>query len=245
MRTKTQELSVFTEDLNAFALEQTKADGAPFENILITGSGKGIVTDVNGVKSIDLGRASIGAFFIPRISFETGATGSTANVTITGEGFDGSVMTEVVVLPGASGDVQAQKLFRKVTKFATDADFTNVQVGVKAEIDQFSPWLTFDTYANPFNVFLDLNEVTDGSTLTIELSNDQDGLYTSPVDPNAVDVFNAVAPFAPAAIISAQGALQADVDVPLPFIAARLRHTAGTAGKWRARFTQSGGGRGR
>ena len=116
---------------------------------------------------------------------------------------------------------------------------------MKAEIDQFGKWLTLDTYANPFNVFLDLNEVTNGSTLTIELSNDQAGLYTSPIDPNAVDVFNAVAPFAAGATVSAQGALQGDVDVSLPFIAARLRHTAGTAGKWRARFQQSGGGFGR
>ncbi len=237
MRVKTQELSVFTEDLNAFALEQTDADGAPFDDIAITGVGTGVVTDVNGVKSIDLGRASIGALFIPLISFEAGTTGSTAVVTITGTGFDGSAMTEDVTMPGASADVQATKLFRKVTRFAIDGDYTNIQVGVKAEIDQFSPWLTFETYVTPFEVKLDLNEVTDGSTLTIELSDDP-ALFVSPLDPNAVDVYNAsTSPFTAGITASQDGQLGADG----PFRAARLRHTAGTAGKWRARFVQSGG----
>lgn len=243
MRVKTQELSVFTEDLNAFHVSSTDT-GSPFANLAIDGADGAVKTDVNGVKSIDLDSKTL---FIPLISFETGATGSTAVVTITGEGFDGSAMTEDVTMPGASGDVQATKLFRKITKFEIDGAYTNLEVGVKAEIDQFSKFVVFDTYANPFAVFLDLFEVTNGSTLTIELSNDQVGLFTSPVDPNAVNVFDAVAPFA-AGITATQssGVLSADADVPnLPFIAARLRHTAGTAGKWRARFQQSGGGFGR
>lgn len=251
-RQKVQELSVFAEDLNAFHLESTDT-GAPFADLLLDGAYAGIFDESSeafvgsgqdtylggtSAKVLDLDSST---FFIPLINFTTGVTGSTAVVTITGEDFTGGALTETVTMPGASGNISATKLFRIVRTMTIDGAYTNLQVGVRNEVDQFSKWLLFDTYANPFEVYLDLIEVTDGSTLTVELTSDV-ALQDSPVDANGIDAYDAsTSPFAAGITASQDGKISADG----PFIAARLRHTAGTAGKWRARFTQSGGGRGR
>jgi len=233
MRTKTQTLSVFAEDLNAFHVSSTDTS-APHADLAIDGADGSIVTDVNGVKSIDLVSSSK---FVPLLNFTTGATGSVATVTITGEDLTGGVLTETVVMPGAAANVSATKLFRKITQMSIDGDYTNLEVGVRNEVDQFGKWLIFDTYKTPFEVYLDLNEVTNGSTLTIELTSDP-ALFVSPIDANAMEVYNAsTSPFAAGITASQDGNIGADG----PFLAARLRHTAGTAGKWRARFVQSGG----
>ena len=249
MRTKTQELSVTPQVDDAFHVSSTDISD-PFADLAIDGvNGLGVdgqnqvKTDANGVKFIDFDSST---FFVPLINFKTGATGSSAVVTITGVGFDGADMTETVTMPGADSDVQATKLFKRVTSMTIDGAYTNLEVGIKDEVDQFSKWLTFDSYENPFTVFLDLLRVTNGGTLDIELTSDDNLYRTDGLDPNSVDTYLAVSPFGTGITASQRGLLTSQVGIAgqtanLPFLAARLRHTAGTAGKWRARFTQSGG----
>jgi len=238
MRTKTLIQTVVTEDLNGISVSATDIS-SPFAD-LVLGGALATTDPANGNKFVDF---SLKTNFTPLVTFTTGATGSVAVATITGLDVHGNEDTELVTMPGATANVASLKPFSRIDSITIDGAYTNLEVGVKAEIDQFSRWIVFDPYANPFSVFLDLEEVTDGSTLTLELTTDPD-LWVAGSN-FAVRTFNAVAPFAAGAIISASGVLTADADQVIPFLAARLRHTAGTAGKWRARFTQSGGGRGR
>ncbi|KKN55454.1 hypothetical protein LCGC14_0582240 [marine sediment metagenome] len=237
MRTKTLIQTVVAEDLNGISVSATDI-ASPFADLTL--GGVLATTDAWRGAYVDF---SLKTNFTPLVAFKTGATGSTAIATITGLDIHGNEDTETVTMPGASAAVESLKPFSRIDSISMDGAYTNLEVGVKAEIDQFSRWIVFDPYANPFSVFLDLEEVTDGSTLTIELTTDPD-IWT-PGSNFDVRTFDAVAPFAPTIIISAQGIVTADADQVLPFLAARLRHTAGTAGKWRARFTQAGGGRGR
>lgn len=237
MRTKTVTLSVVAEDINGISVSATDT-GAPFADLVLGGALS--TTDVNGIAYVDF---SLKTNFGPLVTFTTGATGSTAVATIIGLDQYGAPLEEAVTMPGASGSVDSTKVFGRINQITMGAAYTNLEVGVKDNVDQFGKWVVFDPYANPFSLFLDLEQVTSGSTMTIELSNDPN-IWVSGSN-FGVKVFNAVAPFAAGITADAYGALQADVDIALPFLAARLRHTAGTAGKWRARFTQSGGGRGR
>ncbi len=244
MRTKTLIQSVVGEDLDGISAEATDVSD-PYADLTLGGA-LATTDPANGNAYVDF---SLKTNFTPLVSFKTGATGSVATATITGLDIHGNEDTEDVVMPGASGEVQSLKPFSRIDSISMDGAYTNLQVGVKAEIDQFSRWIVFDTYANPFDVFLDLEEVTNGSTATIELTNDPD-LWTlgSNFD---LRTFDAVAPFAAGIAADASGRLTSQTEVTtanearsvpnLPFLAARLRHTAGTAGKWRARFTQSGG----
>ncbi len=239
MRTKTQILSVVAEDENGIHVSSTDVS-SPYADLALDGALKS--TDpANGNAFIDF---SLKTNFCPLVAFDTGATGSVATATITGLDQYGYPQTEDVVMPGAAGLVQSLKPFGRIDSISMDGAYTNLEVGVLDEIDQFGKWVVFDTYQNPFSVFLDLEEVTNGSTVTIELTSDPD-IWTRGENFD-VRVFNAVAPFAPGITADQTGLLTSQVgiagqDVNLPFLAARLRHTAGTAGKWRARFTQSGG----
>jgi len=237
MRTKTLTQSVVAEDIDGISVEATDV-ATPWA--LTLGGALATTSPYDGSAYVDF---SLKTNFCPLITFTTGATGSAAVATITGLDISGNEQTEDVTMPGASSSVDSLKPFSRIDSIVLDGNYTNLSVGVKDDVDQFSRWIVFDPYANPFSVFLDLEEVTNGSTITIELTTDPD-IWTR-FENFDVRVFNAVAPFAAGATVSASGILTADADVYLPFLAARLRHTAGSAGKWRARFTQSGGGRGR
>jgi len=238
MRTKTLIQTVVAEDLNGISVSATDIS-SPFAD-LVLGGALATTDPANGNAFVDF---SLKTNFTPLVNFKTGATGSVAVATITGLDIHGNEDTETVTMPGATAEVQSLKPFSRIDSITIDGAYTNLEVGVKAEIDQFSRWIVFDPYANPFSVFLDLEEVTDGSTITVEMTNDTD-IWT-PGSNFTVNTFNALSPFA-AAVGAAVGHIKGKSDnVAVPFLAARLRHTAGTAGKWRARFTQSGGGRGR
>jgi len=230
MRTINQLLTVRAQDLNGIAAEVTDVS-SPFADLVLDGA-LSEIDAASGNRFVDLSSTSL---FSPLINFTAGATGSTADVTITGLDQYGHPQTEVVTMPGPSANVSATKIFSRINQLSIDDAYTNLQVGIRDEVDQFGKWVVFDTYANPFKVMLDLNEVTDGSTLTVELTSDPD-LWV-PGSNFAVDTYDAVSPFAAGVVAS-----QSDELAKGPFLAARLRHTAGTAGKWRARFVQSGGG---
>ncbi len=234
MRTKTQTLSVVAQDIDGIMVEATDV-ATPW--VLVLDGALASTDPYNGDAFIDF---SLKTNFCPLVNFTCGATGSVAVATITGLDQYGAPQTEDVTMPGAAANVSSLKPFGRIDSIVLDGDYTNLSVGVRDEIDQFGKWVVFDTYANPFTVYLDLAEETDGSTLTIELTSDPDiWVAGSNFD---LDVYNAsTAPFAAGIVASVDGPISDDG----PFIAARLRHTAGTAGKWRARFVQSGGGRGR
>ncbi len=235
MKAKTQTLSVVAQDVNGISASATDIS-APFAD-LVLGGALATTDPYDGSAYVDF---SLKTNFTPLVNFTTGATGSVAVATIIGLDQYGAPQTEDVTMPGATANVSSLKPFGRIDQITIDGAYTNLEVGVRDEIDQFGKWVVFDTYANPFEVYLDLVEETDGSTLTIELTSDPDiWVAGSNFD---VDTYDAsTSPFAAGVVASADGKISADG----PFIAARLRHTAGTAGKWRARFVQSGGGRGR
>lgn len=230
MRPKTQNLSVVVEDLDGICVEATDVT-TPWP---LTLDGALTTTDQNGNAYVDF---SLKTNFTPLVTFTTGLTGSVAIATIAGEDQYGYPQTETVTMPGASSTVSSLLPFGRINSITLDGNYTNLSVGVAAGVDQFGKWVVFDNYANPFEVFLNLTEVTDGSTLTIELTVDPD-IWVSGSN-FSVDTYDAsTTPFAAGIAASANGKISQDG----PFIAARLRHTAGTAGTWRARFVQSGGG---
>lgn len=92
----------------------------------------------------------------------------------------------------------------------------------------------FDHYQNGMEVMLDLEEIVDGGTINVDLTTDHKFMRSGSPEPDSV--FAADGPAADA-IISTQSVLS-----QVPVIAARIKNTAGTAGQWRARFLQSGGG---
>ena len=241
MRTKTLIQSVVAADDNGLVGEVTDVSD-PYADLILDGA-LATTDPANGNKFVDF---SLKTNFTPLITFTTGATGSVATATITGLDINGNADTEDVVMPGATATVDSTKPFSRIDSITMDGAYTNLKVGVIPPVDQFSRWIVFDTYANPFSVFLDLEEVTNGGTLTIELTTDPAIWAKAAGSSFGVRTFDAVAPFAAGIVDSAQGIVTADADqTNLPFLAARLRLTAGTAGKWRARFTQAGGGRGR
>ncbi len=235
MRTKTQTLQVVAQDIDGISVSATDVS-SPWAD-LVLGGALATTDPYNGDAYVDF---SLKTNFCPLVNFTTGATGSVAVATIIGLDQYGAPQTEDVTMPGATANVSSLKPFGRIDQITIDGDYTNLEVGVRDEIDQFGKWVVFDTYANPFEVYLDLFKETDGSTLTIELTSDPDiWVAGSNFD---VGVYNATtAPFAAGILNSVDGPMSGDG----PFLAARLRHTAGTVGKWRARFVQSGGGRGR
>jgi len=238
MRTKTLVQSVVAQDIDGISVEATDV-ATPWA--LTLGGALATTDPANGVAYVDF---SLKTNFCPLITFTLGVTGSTADALITGLDISGNAQTETVTMPGASGSVDATKPFSRIDSIVLDDDYTNLSVGVKNDVDQFSRWIVFDTYANPFGVFLALTEDTNGSTISVELTMDQD-IWTAGSS-FGVATYDAVDPFAAGVTASASGLLTGQVQnsnvVPNPFLAARLRHTAGSAGKWSARFTQSGGG---
>ncbi len=234
MRTKTQTLQVVAQDINGISVSATDVS-SPWAD-LVLGGALATTDPYNGDAYVDF---SLKTNFCPLVNFTTGATGSVAVATIIGLDQYGAPQTEDVTMPGATANVSSTKPFGRIDQITIDGDYTNLEVGVRDEIDQFGKWIVFDTYANPFTVYLDLVKETDGSTLTIELTSDPD-IWVSGSNFGVGTYDASTSPFAAGITLDQDGEL-ADG----PFIAARLRHTAGTAGKWRARFTQSGGGRGR
>ncbi len=235
MRAKTQTLEVVAQDIDGISVSATDVS-SPWAD-LVLGGALATTDPYNGDAYVDF---SLKTNLCPLITFTLGTTGSVADATIIGLDQYGAPQTEVVTMPGASLSVDSTKPFSRINQITMDGDYTNLEVGVKDGVDQFGKWVVFDTYANPFEVYLDLFMVTTGSTLTIELTSDPNiWVAGSNFD---VDTYDATtSPFAAGLTASADGKISADG----PFIAARLRHTAGSAGTWRARFVQSGGGFGR
>lgn len=232
MRTKTQTLQVVAQDIDGISVSATDTSD-PWAD-LVLGGALATTDPYNGDAYVDF---SLKTNFTPLITFTLGTTGSVADATIIGLDQYGAPQTETVTMPGASLSVDSTKPFSRIDQITMDGDYTNLEVGVKDGVDQFGKWVTFDTYANPFEVYLDLVEETDGSTLTIELTSDPN-IWVSGSNFDVGTYAASSSPFAAGMDASKDGKLSQDG----PFIAARLRHTAGTAGKWRARFTQSGGG---
>ncbi len=232
MRPKTQTLSIVLQDIDGISVSATDTSD-PWAD-LVLGGALSSVDPATGDNFIDFTPKTN---FTPLITFTTGATGSVADATIIGLDQYGFPQTEVVTMPGVSSSVDATKPFGRIDQITMDGDYTNLEVGVKNDVDQIGKWMVFDTYASPFEVYCDLVEITNGSTLSIELTQDTN-IWVSGLN-TELDIYAAsTSPFAAGITASVDGKISADG----PFIAARLRHTAGSAGKWRARFTQSGGG---
>jgi hypothetical protein len=137
-------------------------------------------------------------------------------------------------MPGASSTVSSVNVFSYIESMMIDAAYTNLSVGVLVANAQLGPWVILDHYQNPFELMLDLVEVTDGSTARIDITTDDKFLRAG--DPEPDSSFIADAPFDSVTATQNERLLQK------PEVAVRLRHVTGSAGAWRARFMQAGGG---
>lgn len=229
MRVIEQNLTVVTADPNGFSVSDTDVTG-PFPLDLVLGGVLASTNPYNGAVEIDLSANSFGVL----VGFTTGLTGSVADVTITGRDINGNPLVEVVTMPGASGAVSSVNVFSFIESLSIDAAYTNLEVGIIETDTQYARWVFFDHYQNGMEVMLDLEEIVDGGTINVDLTTDHKFMRSGNPEPDSV--FAADAPAADA-IISTQAVLS-----QVPVIAARIKNTAGTAGQWRARFLQSGGG---
>jgi len=226
MRVVTQTLTAVAADPNGFSTDQ---DYSADDFIVLDGA-LSSTNIYNGVKEINLSAQSVGTL----VGFTTGLTGSVGDVTIIGRDINGNPFTEVVTMPGASSAVSSVVPFSFITSMQIDAVATNLQVGIISGDDQVGRWVPFDTYQNPFEVALDVEEVTDGATYDVEITNDT-GIFR-PNSPEPDNFYVADAPFAAAT------ASQHERLLVTPAVAARIKMTTPGAGVLKARWVQSGGG---
>jgi hypothetical protein len=229
MRPIEQNLTVHGVDANGITVSDTDVTG-PFPLDLPIDGALSSTLPWNGDSVVDLN----GNGFYPTITFTTGVTGSVADVTITGRDQAGNPQTEVVTMPGASLTVTSTKYWSYIESMSIDGAYTNLEVGIIASTSQVGPWVVLDHHQNGMELLLDLEEIVDGSTVDVELTTDGKFLRSTSAEPDTV--FVADSPFA-AAVAS-----QNQVLTQTPAVAARIKHTTGSAGQWRARWLQSGTG---
>jgi hypothetical protein len=226
-------LTVVTADIDGFTVEDTDVTG-PFPIALPIDGALSQTNPETGAAEVDLGTSKETQNFGVLVGFTTGLTGSVADVTIVGRDLNGNPLTEVVTMPGASSAVSSVNVFSFIESMTIDAAYTNLSVGIISTDAQLGPWVILDHYQSAFEVMLDLVEVTDGSTARIDITTDDKFLRAG--DPEPDSSFIADSPFDSVTATQNERLLQK------PEIAVRLRHVTGTAGAWRARFIQSGGG---
>jgi len=225
-----QNLTVHAVDANAITVSDTDITG-PFPIDLPIDGAEAVIQDWDGV---GVWSHDLTSGLYPVITFTTGATGSAADVTVTGRDQNGNPQTEVVTMPGASSAVAGTKYWSFIQSMSIDGAYTNLEVGFVGPVTSVGRWVMFDHYQSGFEVLLDLEEIVDGSTVDIEITTDQKFIRSG--DPEPDTFFVADAPFA--AVIATQN----QILLQTPAIAARVKHTTGSAGQWRARWLQSGGG---
>jgi hypothetical protein len=226
-------LTVVAADIDGYTVENTDITG-PFPIALPLDGALSQVNPATGVREVDMGTSKQTQNFGVLVGFTTGLTGSVADVTIVGRDLNGNALTEVVTMPGASSTVSSVNVFSYIESMMIDAAYTNLSVGVLVANAQLGPWVILDHYQNPFELMLDLVEVTDGSTARIDITTDDKFLRAG--DPEPDSSFIADAPFDSVTATQNERLLQK------PEVAVRLRHVTGSAGAWRARFMQAGGG---
>lgn len=229
MRPIEQNLTVHGVDVDGISVSDTDVTG-PFPLDLTMGGALTSILPWNGASVADLS----GQGFYPTITFTTGVTGSAADVTITGRDQAGNPQTEVITMPGASSAITSTKYWSYIESMSIDGNYTNLEVGIAGSTAQVGPWVVLDHYQNGMELLIDLEEIVDGSTVDIELTTDGKFLRGTSAEPDTI--FVADAPFAAAV------ATQNQVMTQTPAVAARVKHTTGVAGQWRARWLQSGGG---
>jgi len=229
MRVIEQNLTVTPGDVNGFTVSDTDITG-PFPIALPLDGVLSSVNPYNSSREVDMLSNTFGVL----VGFTLGLTGSAADVTIVGRDINGNPFTEIVTMPGASDAVSSVNVFSFIESMTIDGAYTNLEVGIIAADSQFGRWVVLDHYQNPMEVLLDLEEITDGSTVEVDITTDDKFIRSGNPEPDTF--FAADAPFL--AVVASQNELLEQ----MPAIAVRLQHTTGTAGQWRARFMQSGGG---
>lgn len=227
MRVITQNIAQRAADPNGIHVSSTDV-GAPFADLALDG----VLSSTlpwNGVSVVDL---SDGLAVL--VGFTTGATGSVADATITGRDQFGNPLVEVVTMPGAASAVSSVEAFSYIESIEMDGAYTNLEVGILAADDQFSPWTPWDTHRSDATYTVSI-EVVSGTLAAGQLQHTvQDDLLINGPEPDSF--FAEASPFATIAA-SVQGIISG------PFTASRVKiGGASSAAVLKIKYLQAGNG---
>ena len=228
MRVKTQTLTQIVADPNGFTVSDTDVTG-PFPIALPLDGALSSVNEWSGSREVDISANVLGQL----ITFTAGATGSTADVTITGRDQYGNAQTEVVTMPGASGAVNSTKVFSFIESMMIDDAYTNLEVGTVATTDQYGPWVAWDINCQDgFNTTISVDEVTTDAVFSLEHTTQFD-LLRSGMDVPSSDIF---------VDANMSGAsVSTTVNNTTPVVASRIvLDSTSTTSALRAKFLQAG-----
>jgi len=227
MRVISQIYTQYNDDANSISLlnDYSAGETLGLDGVLFS------VLPWNGVSVIDMSAA--GPMF-HTIGFTTGLTGSVADVTIVGLDTQGNAQTEVATMPGASDIVDSLLPFSYISSMTIDGAATNLQVGIRTEATSlaYGPWVPWDTYANPFEGFVQVDKVGT-MNYTLQHTVQADFLRSANTEPD--DFFDDSAMAAKTVTSSAT--------LTTPIVASRIKLNSGSVGSTLAiKFIQSGGG---
>lgn len=225
MRVITQNISQRAADVDAFTVSDTDITG-PFPLDLPIDGALSSILPWNGNSVVDLSDG-IGVL----VGFTTGATGSVADVTITGRNQFGDPITEVVTMPGAAGAVSSTEIFSYIESMSIDGAYTNLEVGIIGADTQYAPWTPWDVNAGHFDATIDVELISGTVSYTMEHTVQGDLLINGPEPDSAFDDSAMAAEVATSQTVLSQ-----------PVTASRIKINSGTAAVLRIKYLQTGAG---